>query len=320
MKGSGALVESTKWILGIDGGGTKTSAILVAQDGTLGVQESSSAMSLTTVGIEKAAEVAFDLVKRCCAKVSCGHEQLYAVGVGIAGGGRIEDRDEFHRVFLELSQKENFPFSKVIVEPDWRVALEGAYPTSPGIVLISGTGSIACARVEDGSLHRVGGWGRVLGDEGSAYMLGRDGLNAAIRAHEGRGDKTSLLQYALQHFEVSSIEELVRKVYRHNADIASFASKVLVAETQRDHVAHSILFRGAGEMVELVRTLIVKVQPKRRIPVALMGGLLDKENAYSKMVKERLLNNLPQILIQKPKFPADFGAAILAFQPFTFPQ
>jgi N-acetylglucosamine kinase-like BadF-type ATPase len=313
-------MESTKWILGIDGGGTKTTAILVAQDGTLGAQEKTGATSLTLLGVDRVVEVVFDLVKQCCAKVSCVPQQLHAVGIGLAGAGRAEDRDEVRRSLVSLGRKNHFPFSKVIVESDWRVALEGAFPTTPGIVLIAGTGSIACAKDENDALHRAGGWGRLLGDEGSAYELGREGLNAVLRAYEGRGGKTLLQQYAFEHFEVASIDELVSKIYRHTTDIASFASKILLAEKQRDHIAHTILFRGAGELVELVRTIIMKIKPKRRMPVALSGGLLEQDNTYSTMVKDRLKNTLPQILLQRPKFSADYGAAILAFHPFTFPQ
>lgn len=314
------MTNSYKWVLGVDGGGTKTTAILVAEDGTFGAQETAGGTSLTTVGVEAAVKTVLELARKCCATVGCSAGELHAVGIGLAGAGRAADRDEFFRTLLEWGRKNDFQFSKLLVESDWRIALEGACPVSPGIVLIAGTGSIACARSEDGSFHRVGGLGRILDDGGSAFAMGRDGLQAALRAQEGRGDATLLRDYALQHFEVSSFDDLVGKVYHGGADVASFSSKVFVAASQRDPVAHAILFRGAGELVELVRTLIMKLQPKRRMPVAMMGGLLEKENVYSAMVKERLIATLPHILVQKPKFPPAYGAAILAFQPFTFPQ
>jgi len=68
--------------------------------------------------------------------------------------------------------------------------------------------------------------------------------------------------------------------------------------------------------VELVRVLTMKVRPKKKLPVALMGGLLESENVYSKMVKERVSHSLPQILIQKPKFPAALGATIIGLNAF----
>lgn len=310
----------TSWVLGVDGGGTKTTAILVGEDGTFGAQETAAGSSLTTLAIEAATKIVLDLAKKCCTAAGGAAADIHAVGIGLAGAGRAPERDEFHRTMVESATKNGFSFSNLIVESDWRVALEGAFPVSPGIVLIAGTGSIACVRSEDRSLHRIGGWGRILDDGGSAYALGRDGLQAVLRAQEGRGEATILSEYALQHFSVTSLDDLVRKVYGGQADVASFASKVSVAATQRDAAASAIISRGAGELVDLVGTLMKKLQPKRRMPVAMMGGLLDQENLYSTMVKERLTAALPGILVQKPKFPPAYGAAILALQPFMSPR
>jgi N-acetylglucosamine kinase-like BadF-type ATPase len=77
------------------------------------------------------------------------------------------------------------------------------------------------------------------------------------------------------------------------------------------------LSRGVTELVELVRALIARIQPKRKIAVALMGGLLEKENPYSTMMRERLQSSIPNILILKPKFPPAYGATLLALQPFS---
>lgn len=309
--------KNVNWIFGVDGGASKTTGVLVADDGTFGAQETAGGSSITTYGIDKAVETVFDVLKKCCATASCTPEQLSAVGIGLAGAGREEDRDEFKKKFVEYSQKNGFPVSQVIVETDWRIALEAAFPTGSGIVVIAGTGSVACARAEDGTFHKVGGEGKLLGDKGSGYAISQDGLNAAIRSHEGREEKTLLLEYALQHFEVPSVDDLKVKIHREDIDIASFASKILVAARQKDKVALDVLSRGVTDLVELVKALIAKIQPKKKIAVAFMGGLLEKENAYTTMLRERLQTSVPNLLILKPKFPAAYGATILALQPFT---
>lgn len=305
------------WILGVDGGGTKTTGVLVAEDGTFGAQETAGGSSLTTYGIDRAVETVFDILKKCCTLASCAPEQLSAVGIGLAGAGREVDRSEFHKKFVDHSERNGFPVSQVIVETDWRIALEAAFPTGSGIVVIAGTGSIACARAEDGTFHRVGGEGRLLGDKGSGYAISQDGLSEVIRSHEGRGEKTVLLEYALQHFEVPSVDDLKARIHREDVDIASFASKILAGARQKDKVALDVLSRGVGELVELVKALIARIQPKRKIAVALMGGLLERENAYSTMLREELQASIPNLLILKPKFPAAYGATILALQPFS---
>jgi len=305
------------WILGVDGGGTKTTGVLVAEDGTFGAQETAGGSSLTAYGIDRAVVTVFDVLKKCCTLAACAPDQLAAVSIGLAGAGREEDRSEFQKKFVDYSQKNGFPLSQVIVETDWRIALEAAFPAGSGIVVIAGTGSIACARAEDGTFHRVGGEGKLLGDKGSGYAISLDGLNAAVRSHEGREEKTLLLDYALQHFEVSTVDDLKVKIHREETDIASFGSKILVAARQRDKVALDVLSRGAAELVELVKALITRIQPKRKIAVALMGGLLEKENAYSTMLRNQLQSSIPNLLILKPKFPAAYGATLLALQPFS---
>ncbi len=308
-----------QWVLGIDGGGTKTTAILVARDGTLGAGETSGPSNLATMGVDHVARLLVDLVKKCCQKGSCVAQDLHAVGIGLAGAGRRADRAELRRQVIELSKNEGFPIHELVVESDWRIALEAAFAGGSGIVLIAGTGSIACAKAQDGSLHRTGGWGRVLGDEGSGFAIGRSGLGAVLRAYDGRGPLTMLSELALQHFSVSSIEELVGKIYREQADVATFVPKVFQAASKKDNVAQGILTHGAGELVDLVRVLMEKIQPKRKFPVALMGGLLEKDNVYSTMVKETITTTVSRVVVQKPQFPAVYGAAILAFRPFMHP-
>lgn len=308
-----------QWVLGIDGGGTKTTAILVASDGTLGAGESAGPSNLYTVGVQHVAKLVIELARKCCQKVQCAPEDLSAVGIGLAGAGSAADRAELHRYLVQDCQKEKFPVTTIVVETDWRIALEAAFASGPGIVLLAGTGSIACGKGEDGTLHRAGGWGKTLGDEGSGFAIGAEAVNAALRAHDGRSKQTILLELALQHFSVSSIEELIGKIYRERADVATFVPKVFQAASKKDDVAQGILTHGAGELVDLVRALITRIQPKRKFPVALMGGLLEKENIYSTMVKETLTSTMPQVVVQKPKFSAVYGAAILAFQPFTPP-
>jgi N-acetylglucosamine kinase-like BadF-type ATPase len=106
------------------------------------------------------------------------------------------------------------------------------------------------------------------------------------------------------------------KIYVEKIEIAGFAPQVLSAAVERDRVAHAILINNAKEMADLVRHLVMKVMPKRKLPVSLMGGLLDDENPYSKLVKEKIAAALPQVVVLKPKFPASFGAAIIGLNAF----
>jgi N-acetylglucosamine kinase-like BadF-type ATPase len=204
----------------------------------------------------------------------------------------------------------------ITVETDARIALEAAFAGGPGIVVIAGTGSMALYRTEDGKILRAGGWGKLIGDEGSGYLIAQDALRAVMRQSDGRGEKTELTKKAFYHFGIASLDELIQKIYYEKADIASFVPKVFEAVTEHDRVAQMILVKNAGELAELVRVLTMQVRPKKKLPVALMGGLLRAENPYSKIVKEKIISSLPNIVVQNPKFSAAFGAAIIGLNAF----
>ncbi len=309
--------EFKRYVVGIDGGGTKTHAILVSPDGTVVSETTGGPTNLQTVGAAQAAKLLFELIHECCVKGACDPDSLQSVVMGIAGAGRATDKAALSDAIHAISVKKKLVLKNIIVETDARVALEAAFAGGPGVALIAGTGSIALYRTEDGKILRSGGWGKLLGDEGGGYVLSRDALNAVMRQHDGRTEKTLLTMKAMKHFEASTIDELIPKIYVANGELASFAPAVLEAVVERDRVAHNVLVKNAGEMVELVRVLLMQVRPKKKLPVALMGGLLENENVYAKMVRDKITGSLPNVVVQKPKFPAAFGAAIIGLNAFS---
>jgi len=308
--------EQQRCVIGIDGGGTKTHAVIVGMDGGMLAESFGGPTNLQTVGIKTAASTIFDLINETCSKAQCPAEYLQNVVLGLAGAGRASDRAELSNTILAVALKKKFPLKNVAIETDARIALEAAFAGGPGIVVIAGTGSIALYRTEDNKILRAGGWGYLLGDEGSGYSIGRDALNYVMRQYDGRSEKTELTNKALAHFQVDKVEDIIPKVYGGNTDFASFAPKVFEAVVERDRVAHTVIVKNSTEIVELVRILTMKVRPKKKLPVALMGGLLESENVYSKMVKDRIIHSLPNVVIQKPKFPAAFGATIIGLHAF----
>ncbi len=311
-------VENKKYVLGIDGGGTKTTALLAGLDGSIIAEAHSGPSNIQTVGEVAVAKLIVKIIQEVCEKGSCNISEIRTAVFGLAGAGREVDRNAFMDEFFNQAVENNLEIPQIIIETDARIALEAAFASSYGIVLISGTGSVALAKSEDGNIYRLGGWGKILGDEGSGYCIGRKALNLAIRSLEGRIEKTVLSKLAFEHYGISSLDDLIIKIYREKADIASFVPKVLIAAQEHDHISHNLLFSQANELADLVRTLITKLKPKRMMPIALIGGLLENENLYSKMVKERIVRSLPQTTVQKPKFPTAFGAVIMGLKAFEF--
>lgn len=310
------MTQQKRVVAGIDGGGTRTRALLVGFDGTVLAELTAGASNVQKRGIADAAETFFDLVLKLAAKTDTPHSAIAHVVIGAAGAGRPAVRSELTAAVSALAQKQKFPLTQVTVETDARIALEAAFPGKPVIALIAGTGSIALYRADDGQIHRAGGWGNIVGDEGSGFAIARDAVAAVMRQHDGRSEKTLLAAKALAHFGVPEVEDLIPKLHTEKAELAPFAEKVFEAVAERDRVARQILLRNAAELVEHVRILTLAHPPKNKLPVCPMGGLLESENEYSKLVREKLIATLPQIVVQKPKFAAAFGAAILGLNAF----
>jgi N-acetylglucosamine kinase-like BadF-type ATPase len=299
------------YVLGLDGGGTKSDALLVGEDGTAVAQALGGSTNMQVVGAQKAAETIATLIKDCCAKQGCKSSEIGAVVLGLAGAGRESDRTELLNQLQSVAAAQTIILNNVIIETDARIAIEAAFAGSSGIVVIAGTGSIGLYRTDDQQFHRAGGWGRILGDEGSSYAIARDALAAVMLAYDGRGPQTSLTAKALDYFQVTTPEELITKIYYDKIDIQVFTSRVFRAYDEGDTVAKEILEKNADALVKIVQTLISKGKERKRYPVVLMGGLLDKENAYSKLVKEKMTQSVPNILLMKSKFPTVFGAALM---------
>jgi N-acetylglucosamine kinase-like BadF-type ATPase len=310
------VADQKRYVVGVDGGGSRTDVLLVGLDGTVVTERSGGPTNLQVVGITQAARMLFDLIQDCCKKEDCSSESLQNIVLGIAGAGRVSDKTALLDALHSMSLKKKFPLKNIVVESDVRIALEAAFAGEAGIVVIAGTGSIALYRTEDRKILRAGGWGKILGDEGSGYAIAKTALSAVLRQHDSRGEKTILTKKMFEHFVLRSVEELVPKVYQEGLDLASFTPKVFEAASERDRVANNILVENANELVMLVRVLIMQVRPKRKLPVALMGGLIESENLYSKMVREKITSSLPQVVVQKPKFPPAFGAAIIGLNAF----
>lgn len=183
--------ETKQYIVGIDGGGSKTDAILVGMDGTVFAETSGGPSNLTITGVRQAVFTVFDLIHACAQKHNVDSSTIVNVVAGLAGAGRSAERADFIDSLLSYSLKKKFPLKQIRVETDARIALEAAFAGGPGIVVVAGTGSIVLYRTEGDKILRAGGWGKLLGDEGSGYAVARDALNAVFRQVDGREKRHS---------------------------------------------------------------------------------------------------------------------------------
>src|SRR3954451_17510097 len=230
-------------VLGIDAGGTKTVCQLANENGEVLAEARRGGANLQAVGeleVEKVLHEVMDEV------IGDGDITPAAICLGIAGVDRVEDAATVRGIMKRIGYK-----ARVLVVNDALVALEAGAPGEPGVVVIAGTGSIAYGRNSRHEAARAGGWGYVLGDEGSGYWIGRAALRAVLRQADRRGPVTVLTDLLLNHFEVAAPSELIHQVYNKDLKptaIAALASCVQAAFSQGDGVAIGILRGAAGEL------------------------------------------------------------------------
>ena len=158
--------------LGIDGGGSKTTFLLEDSNGEELARSETGPSNWLSTGSDEAREaLAAGIAKLpCVPDVACG---------GFAGAGRPAGVAFYHGCLESL-----LPQTRILVESDAFISYIGAIGIQPGVLLIAGTGSIAIARKNDGTMIRVGGWGPVFGDEGGGYWIGREAVGAALRSND----------------------------------------------------------------------------------------------------------------------------------------
>src|SRR5438552_11272946 len=192
-------------VLGIDAGGTKTVCFLADEQGTIVSEGRGSGANLQSSG-----ELGVEKVLHEVMETAIGDRAITpsAICLGIAGVDRESDERTVRAIMRRIGYK-----SRVLVVNDALIALVAGAGDSPGIVVIAGTGSIVYGRNANFDAARAGGWGHIIGDEGSGYWIGREALAAIMRAADGRGPATKLTDDVLSHFGIADTSQLPRIVY-----------------------------------------------------------------------------------------------------------
>jgi N-acetylglucosamine kinase-like BadF-type ATPase len=266
----------------VDGGGSKTVAVVVDRDGRERGRAIAGSSNYTVVGGERAAAEVQQAVAEAT-RLAGGELPLRAVWIGLAGVDRAGARE----MLLPLVQ----PLAPEIRLTNDAELIFGALPGRIGVVVIAGTGSIALGRDAGGATVRAGGWGHLIGDEGSGYDLGRRALQAAARAADGRGPATVLLDAILRHWELDQPLAMIGRVYRstEKAEIAALSSLVFAAARDGDPVARRIVADATSELALAATAVAARLDfGDGGPPLALAGGLLTGEAGYRAMVVRRL--------------------------------
>jgi N-acetylglucosamine kinase-like BadF-type ATPase len=294
------------YFLGIDGGGTHTTAWLA--------DEHQRVLGRAAAGPSNPLKVGFDAAQREILRAARGAirgaagagfksaaTQLGAVVLGLAG----TDRPPVHRK-LSAWLRKKIPARHHLLTSDAAIALRAAIGSSPGIIVISGTGSIAFARGSAGRRGRVlrsGGWGTLYDDAGSGYDLGRRAIMAALYDYDGRGPRTQLQERIRSALRLEDITHVVLKPLAPHA-VAALFPVVLEAARRRDYVAKRLCAQAGRDLAELALALIRRLGWSRRIvPVVCAGGVFQSSPAIRRSFSLHLRRAAPHahtLLLRHP--------------------
>ena len=303
-----------RYVLGIDGGGTKTRALIADEAGNACGSGIGGPSNYDDVGTEKAKAGIAEAVQMACQQASLPEEPFSSVFLGMAGVVSEQDRAAIYAIARELRLAAD---EDIDIDHDCRIALAGGLSGRPGIVLIAGTGSSCYGRNSSEESWISGGWGHLISDEGSSYWLGIQAMRSAAASADGR--MHSILKESVQdHFQLREMRELMHRMYvigLSRAEVAALAPLVIDAAHQGDEVALELLRQGASDLAQMVGTVADKLSFNRgSCELALVGGLLNAGDIVLSPLRTAVRNRLPRCQILLAELPPASGAALLALQ------
>jgi N-acetylglucosamine kinase-like BadF-type ATPase len=296
-----------RYVAGIDGGQSSTTAVVIDERGALRGRGTAGPADHVDepAGSRKCADAcATALIRALDAALLPRDTRFEAVHVGLSGYD--DDFDGARPAFAARS---------VRVQHDAPIALAGAVQGRPAVVVIAGTGSVAYGEDGDGRSARVGGWGFMFGDEGSAFAVARDALAHAM-AGEDRGVSSPLGTAARAFFDRRDLRELATLAMLGRiprGELASFSRVVHDAARLGDPDAAAIVGEAAGALASLAAVTLARLQLlDRPVPVAFAGGAF-LNDAFVSLTRQRLGALAPNALAVTPRYEPAVGAALLAF-------
>lgn len=299
-----------EWLIGIDGGGTKTVGCAADFAGRILGRVELGPGNYHTAGLTGFQQVISGVIQALAADCALPVAGLQVVGLGLAGADRPRDKEIIREALAGLGFSCHY-----LIYSDAQAALIAGLGKAEGVVLIAGTGSVAYGINRRDKVIRAGGWGHLASDEGSGYFLGRQALLRSIRASEQRDRATVLLPLIIEHFGLSGWDELISFINNRDlakAEVASLATVVAAAAAGGDKVAAELLAQAAGELAGLVTSVLSRgFAGQQDVSVCTYGSIVNRIPAVSRRLQAVL--GAAVRLVPAGREPAE-GAVQLAIE------
>jgi len=298
-------------ILGLDCGGTRTRAVLMDRNGKVVGEGQGGPSNPNASPSEVVSESIETAVSQAIEGVEASVEVICVSAAGTLGG--------ITGVLVGIL-RELLPEAEIIVKRDYEIAHVACFLFNPGVVFIAGTGSVAYGVNERGESVRVGGWGHLVGDEGSGYWVGEEGVRAALRAYDGRGKDTKLRDYMVEYLGADTPDGIIGWIYSSKTPktlLGGFAPYVVKAATENDEVAMKIIRRAVDEIVLAYKAAVRKLGfSSVKDKLAITGGFYFGSKGLLRPLLIRKLEEEfgERIELREPLMPEAKAAALVALK------
>lgn len=297
-------------IVGVDGGATGTVALVGDLEGRILGLGAAGPANYHTVGREGSRRALEEAVRRALSEARANPEQVRLLLVGVAGLDHPRQDGQAYQEIMEAASL-GIPFEVV---GDVVIAWAGATLVFPGLGVIAGTGCSAYGMNYRGETWKAGGWDYLLADEGSAYWIGLEGLRAAMRAYDGRGEPTALLEAMVRHYRLADPLDMVRLAYSghfHKAEIATFAQAVTRCAAEGDPLSQRIVIEAAEEVARMANAVIRKLEMEEEdFPLGWIGGVFRSGGLFLSRFTEAVRQVAPRARIGPARCSPVAGALL----------
>ncbi|MFJ7665872.1 N-acetylglucosamine kinase [Lysinibacillus sp. NPDC097195] len=302
------------YVLAIDGGGTKTCAVICDEQGTIYAQVMTSRSNPTAMDAHDFEATVHDLLQNLRKQTPHLFTAIHSCFAGMAGVKEKQAEGIVERIIRQYVDTS----TTVVIENDALIALYAGTLGQAGIVQIAGTGAITMGFNHQGKCNRVGGWGYLFDDEGSGYDLGIQALKAIFQNYDQRAQPTALTEVIVQHFAVECVPQVIESVYgaeHPRTVIAPLGKYVFQIAQQGDDIAKRIVQDVCDKYFQAIKTCYASMEwAQGDVPVVLAGSVF----ANNKMIVPRLqqcalVNQLP-LRFMLPTLEPIGGAVVGAFK------
>lgn len=300
--------KSQEFYIGIDSGGTKCGLLILSDSKETLFNKVYKGVHYSVCGVEIYSNCVAGFIKDSLKRANLEIGNCLGICIGIAGAREDKDRTELKRAFVK-----KLNFRKILITTDAMTALYGAFEGEEGIILISGTGSVLYGFTND-RITRVGGWGRVIGDEGSGYWIGKRALNLTAKEYDNY--KQSLFSKRLKEefgIEKKNINQIT---FNPGFEIQRIAPLVIECASQNCRLSRQVVNEAVEGLLEHIKTFLRITKRKKPVSIAFIGSIIENKNILSEKLKKEI-RKLKIVNIIRKKNNSSYGAIFLAIEDTT---